>query len=150
VIVTCPNCGAKNRVPAVAEGVPRCGVCQTALPWIVNADAGSFDAVIASDLLVLVDFWAPWCGPCLRVSPAVEVLGRKHAGKLKVVKLDIDTAPDVARRFDVASIPTLLVLRDGAEVDRIVGAMPANQIETTLTPHLDAAAAERTQGVPPA
>jgi thioredoxin 2 len=148
VIVTCPNCGTKNRVATAAEGVPRCGVCHTALPWLVEADAESFDEAVASDLVVLVDFWAPWCGPCRRVSPAVESLGRTHAGQLKVVKLDIDAAPDIARRFDVASIPTLLIVRDGAEVDRIIGAVPADRISSTLAPHLAAAAAARHQEVP--
>jgi thioredoxin 2 len=150
VIVTCPNCGAKNRLRIAAEGVPRCGVCQTALPWVVDADAETFDAAIASDLVVLVDFWAPWCGPCAWVSPAVESIGRAHAGELKVVKLDIDKAPDIARRFEVASIPTLLIMRNGVEVERIVGAVPEDRIRAKVAPHLAAAGASKQEKVPPA
>jgi thioredoxin 2 len=138
-IVTCPNCGRRNRIRSQKEGVPRCAVCGTALPWIVDAGAQSFDDEIQASVPVLVDFWAPWCGPCRMVSPAVEKVAHEHAGRLKVVKLDIDGAPDIAARHGVQGIPLLLVLRDGQEVDRLVGAAPERELRRWVEPHLPAA-----------
>jgi thioredoxin 2 len=123
-IVTCPNCGKRNRVPAVAAGTPRCAVCSTPLPWLVRTGEDDFDAIVRSALPVLVDFWAPWCRPCDIVAPGVEQAAERLAGRLKVVKVDIDRAQDVGGRYGVRSIPTLLVLRDGKEVARQVGAVP--------------------------
>jgi thioredoxin 2 len=137
-IVTCPNCATRNRVAAVASGVPRCGKCQTALPWIVDAEAGIFDAAIEASLPVLVDFWAPWCGPCGAVSPAVADLGQELAGKLKVVKLDIDNAPTIAAHYDVRSIPLLVLIQHGSEADRLVGAVPPARLRSWLDSRLTA------------
>ena len=141
-IVACPNCHTKNRVRATSSGVPRCSVCQTLLPWIVEARADSFDEEITASVPVLVDFWAPWCGPCRMVSPLVERLGAEHAGRLKVVKLNVDDAPAISARFGVQGIPLLVVIRDGSEVDRLVGAAPLARLQAWLDPHL-ATASER-------
>jgi thioredoxin 2 len=122
-IVACPNCGKKNRVRASQSGVPRCGVCHTLLPWIVEADRETFDDELKASVPVLVDFWAPWCGPCRMVSPLVERVGREHAGHLKVVKLNIDDAPEIADRYVVRGIPLLVQYRAGSEVARQVGAV---------------------------
>jgi thioredoxin 2 len=138
-IVVCPSCTTKNRVRATASGVPRCSVCRTLLPWIVETSADSFDQEIAASVPVLVDFWAPWCGPCRTVSPLVERLGREHAGHLKVVKLNVDEAPAIAGRYEVRGIPLLVLIRNGSERDRLVGAAPAAQLEAWLAPHLMAA-----------
>jgi thioredoxin 2 len=134
--VTCPNCGTKNRVAPRAEGIPRCAVCHHALPWIVDSDAASFEGDIAASVPVLVDFWAPWCGPCRMVSPAVERLAAEFAGRMKVVKLDVDTAPEIAGRYQVQGIPLLVLIRDSEEVDRRVGAQPEAALRQWLEPQL--------------
>ena len=136
-IVVCTNCGKKNRVPVVAEGIPRCGNCSTPLPWIVSGDAQDFDGAIHADLPVLVDFWAEWCGPCRMISPIVERVGRELAGHLKVVKLDVDAAPEIAARHGAQSIPLLVLFRDGEAVDRLVGAVPERTLRAWLDPHLN-------------
>ena len=140
-IVTCPNCGKKNRVRPQPEGVPRCAVCHAALPWIVDADKDSFDEEIRASVPVLVDFWAPWCAPCRMVSPVVEKLGRDNAGRMKVVKLDIDPAPEIAARHGVQGIPLLLLFEQGQEVDRLVGAHPEGRLRQWLEPRLPASQA---------
>jgi len=138
-IVVCPNCGKKNRTPAVAEGAPRCGNCHQPLPWIVDADASEFEGAIHASVPVLVDFWAPWCGPCRMVSPVVEAQGRERAGQFKVVKLNVDETPDIASRYQAQSIPLLVLVRDGEEVDRQIGAVPPPQMRSWLDRHMAAA-----------
>ena len=123
-VVACPSCGKKNRVPAAAKGVPRCANCHSPLPWLTDADDADFDKVAGeSPVPVLVDLWAPWCGPCRMVAPGVEQAARKLAGRLKVVKVNVDQAPAVSARFNASSIPTLVVLDHGKVVDRKVGAL---------------------------
>ena len=109
------------------------------LPWLVDADPQSFDEEIRSSVPVVVDFWAPWCGPCRMVSPALERLAQSHAGKLKVVKLNIDGAPEIAGRYEVQGIPLLVLIQDGRERDRLVGAVPEREIEAWLRRHVDLA-----------
>jgi thioredoxin 2 len=140
VVIACTNCGKKNRVPVVAQGIPRCANCHTPLPWIVDADAQDFEAAINADMPVLVDFWADWCGPCRMISPIVERIGVAEAGRLKVVKLDVERAPELAARHGAQSIPLLVLFRNGEEVDRLVGAAPERQLRAWLDPHLQPAA----------
>jgi thioredoxin 2 len=140
-VIACSNCSAKNRVRPTVRGVPRCSVCHTVLPWIVETDAGGFDEEIAASVPVLVDFWAPWCGPCRMVSPVVEQMGREYAGRLKVVKLDIDEAPAIAARYGVQGIPLLVVIKNGQEADRVVGAVPAERLRGMLARHVTQPAA---------
>jgi thioredoxin 2 len=137
----CSNCGAKNRVPAVAEGVPRCGNCSAPLRWMVDANDDEFRAVVdESSLPALVDVWAPWCGPCRMVSPALEKLAGELAGKLKLVKVNADDNPEVSRRFEVQAIPTLVLLDHGEVVDKQVGALPEQQLRSWLESTLPARA----------
>jgi thioredoxin 2 len=132
-VVQCPQCGRRNRVPAVRTGVPRCAACGTALPWIVDASDDDFVPVAEDATLpVLVDLWAEWCAPCKHITPIVERLGREMGGKVKVAKVDVDRSPKTAGRFGVKSVPTLLLLREGREVDRIVGALPEAQIRARV------------------
>lgn len=133
-VVTCPSCGAGNRVPAAATGRPRCGRCHTDLPWLVDAGDQTFAAAVDTSLLTLVDLWAPWCGPCRTIAPILVRLADAYAGRLKVVKVNVDDSPQVASRHRATSIPMLLLLRDGGLVDTIVGAQP----ERVLRARIDA------------
>jgi thioredoxin 1 len=92
--------------------------------------------VLKSDVPVLVDFWAAWCGPCRMIAPTVDQLAVEYAGKLKVVKVDVDQNPDISGRFGVLSIPTLMVFKGGQMVERILGAVPKQALLSKLTPHL--------------
>lgn len=128
-VVACPGCGTRTKVPAAASGKPRCGSCKTDLPWIVAADDESFAAVSdAGKVVVLVDLWAPWCGPCRMVSPALERLARERAGRLKLVKVNVDNSPRTQARFRAQSIPTLVLLSGGKEIARQVGALRYEQL----------------------
>jgi thioredoxin 2 len=121
-IVVCDNCGKKNRVPAVATGIPHCSNCHATLAWIADVGDDEFDDAVAGPVPALVDLWAEWCGPCRMVSPILERIAHDLAGRLKLVRVDVDAAPAIARRFQVQGIPTLLVLRGKDVVARQTGA----------------------------
>ena len=99
-------------------------------------DATWDDAVLGSDLLVLVDFWAPWCVPCKKVSPIVESAGERHAGRLVAATLDVDQHPSAAQRYSVLSLPTLIVFKGGEPVERLHGAVSEKKLEKALVRHL--------------
>ncbi len=131
--VKCENCGRMNRVPAAAQGTPRCGNCKAPLPWIADAgDTGFAEIAEQVTVPVLVDLWASWCGPCRMVSPALEQLASEKAGQLKLVKVNIDRAPTLAQRFSVQAVPTLLVLYRGEVIARRPGAAPVNVLRSWL------------------
>ena len=140
MIITCPHCGRRNRVGPRSGGVPRCAVCHNLLPWLVDAGEEGFDAELAASVPVLIELWAPWCGPCKWIGPAVEELARSEAGRLKVVRVNIDEAPAIADRYDVRGIPALILTRDGIEIDRLAGAVPKPQLQAWLERHIGAAA----------
>ncbi|MFJ8006909.1 thioredoxin [Streptomyces fagopyri] len=124
--VTCDRCGRGNRVPAAAAGTPRCGNCHAPLPWITRAGDADFAEVAGqAGPYVLVDLWATWCGPCRTVGPALEQVAHELAGRVKLVKVDIDRSPRLAQRFQVQAVPTLLLLDNGEVVSRRTGAASA-------------------------
>jgi len=129
IMVRCPSCSAINRVPMDQVGSGRkavCGRCKTDLPTdaapVTVSDATFASEVERCPLPVLVDLWAPWCGPCRMVAPALDALAVELAGRVRIAKMNVDDNPATSNRFGVRSIPTMLVFKDGREVDRIVGA----------------------------
>jgi len=138
VIRTCEQCQTRNRVPEsrITEA-PKCGRCGESLgrveaPIELKA-ARDFDALVKdSPVPVLVDFWAAWCGPCRMVAPELEVVAKRRAGELVVAKVSTTELPDVAARFGVRAIPTMLLFHRGKQTRRISGAMPAAEIERQL------------------
>jgi thioredoxin 2 len=132
----CSACGAKNRVPKekLDEGrVAVCGRCKRPLSIPITVTDNTFTAEVERSLLpVLLDLWAPWCGPCRLVAPVIDELAAEMAGRVRFAKLNIDENPVTANRLHVGSIPTLLILNEGHEVDRIVGAQPKSEITRRL------------------
>jgi thioredoxin 2 len=138
-LIRCPDCGANNRVPIdkLDQGLqPVCGRCKSLLPSdsapITVTDANFMTEVEQSALPVLLDLWAPWCGPCRMLAPTVEALAKEMAGRIRVGKLNVDENPMTAGRFNVQSIPTLLVFKEGREVERLIGAQAKNEIVRRL------------------
>ena len=140
IVIPCRSCGAKNRIPKDRLGDrPVCGKCKTPLVAGAVHDApvpvtdASFDAeIISYPGAVLVDAWAPWCGPCRMVGPILEELARDYAGRVKITKLNVDENPGIASRYNIRSIPTLLFFKGGRMVNSQVGALPREEIEQQL------------------
>lgn len=125
-IMSCSACGTRNRVANDTAGRPRCSTCHADLPWLTSATSSEFDRVVdRSTVPVLVDLWAPWCGPCRAVAPALEQLAVDLAGSVRVVKVNVDESPEVSARLGVQGIPTMVLFSRGAEIARQVGALPA-------------------------
>jgi thioredoxin 2 len=135
VIVKCPQCGRANRLAfgALAK-TTRCGQCKASIGApsapIEVPDGAAFDAAAAhSALPLLVDFWAPWCGPCRAMAPELARVAQSTAGRFLVVKVNTEELTDIAARFRIQSIPTLALVVGGREIERIAGARPAQEIE---------------------
>jgi len=104
---------------------------------VLDVSDNSFDnEVMADKLPVLVDFWAPWCGPCRMVAPVVDALAQEYHGKVKFVKLNTDENPDTAQKFNISGIPTLLLFKGGAVIDQVVGAVPKTQLQNMISKHI--------------
>ena len=142
LLVSCPKCGQRNRLQYEKLGQSsRCGKCGGELQApgepIEVANDLAFDALTSrSALPVLVDFWAPWCGPCKMVAPELNKVASEGAGRWLVAKVNTETAPSLARRFRINAIPTMALFKNGLEVTRQVGAMAAPAIRKFLEPHL--------------
>lgn len=132
----CAHCGKSNRIRPSERGAPHCGNCGKPLAWVVDADESTFEVEAKAQPTVVIDLWAPWCGPCRFVSPILDELAHDYAGRLKVIKVNVDENQGLARRFEAMSIPTIVILRDGSVVNRIVGALPKPQLEAQIKPHL--------------
>jgi thioredoxin 2 len=136
-VATCPQCGAKNRLKsAPPDQLPICGKCKSSLPWVVTGTDISFRKELETSTPVLVDFWAEWCGPCRMTAPVLEDLARDKAGQIKILKINVDQNPTTAEQFNVRSIPTLILFKDGHPVDTLVGAMSKEALLQRLGSHL--------------
>jgi thioredoxin len=147
-VITCSSCGAKNRVDegAAAHRQPVCGKCGTALDATAEASAAGesakplavTDATFAREVLekrglpVLMDCWAQWCGPCHMIAPTLDELAMEANGRYLITKLNVDDNPRTASQFNIRSIPTMLIFKDGALVDRLVGVQPKQAIAARL------------------
>ena len=149
MIVECKSCGAKNRVDekAAAEMKAVCGKCAAALPAFTATPTDKpqvvSDATFARDVVdasssraVLVDAWAEWCGPCRMIAPLLDQLAAESAGRYKIAKLNVDENPRTAAQFNIRSIPTLLIFKNGKLVDQLIGAQPKPAIEARLKAQL--------------
>lgn len=144
VILQCDKCGTKNRIPrSRIEDGPLCGKCHASIqdnPFYdhpVTVTDNSFDEeVLSYPGLILVDCWAAWCGPCRMVGPIIDQLAKEYAGRVKFAKLNVDENPTIASQYAIQSIPTLLLFKNGKQLNSLLGALPKGEIENYLKSHL--------------
>jgi len=139
-IVPCNSCGTKNRIPlARLNDRPVCGRCRAPLSAggfpshpVEVTDLNFRQEVLFFPMAVVVDCWAPWCGPCRMVTPIMDQLASEYAGRVKIAKLNTDDNPSVASQYGIQSIPTLLFFKNGTQVNKLIGALPKREIEKHL------------------
>ena len=140
-VVDCSNCGVKNRVDEsrLANSEAKCGRCgqtltamQDSKPVIITDQTFEREVLQATGKPVLVDCWAPWCGPCRAIAPVLDELAAESAGNYRIAKLNVDENPQTASAYQISSIPTMLIFKDGKPIDRIVGAQPKKAIAERL------------------
>ncbi len=144
LVMQCSICGTKNRVPKNRlKDKPICGKCKKPLATgsfpdhpVTITDSTFSQEVLSHPGVVLVDCWAPWCGPCKAVAPVLDQLASEYAGRVKITKLNVDENPEISSQYGIQSIPTMLVFKNGQKVDQLVGALPKGQIEGHLKPLL--------------
>ena len=138
--VVCPHCKEINKIPKKdSYKKANCGKCKNSLldNKVVELDSSSFDDVIVnSDIPVIIDFWAPWCGPCKMMAPTFSKVALEYPLKTVFTKVNTQDEQDLARRFNIQSIPTLIVFKDGIEVQRVSGALDANNLQQLVNSHL--------------
>jgi thioredoxin 2 len=136
-VATCPQCGAKNRLKAAPpDHVPICGKCKSSLPWVVSGTDISFRRELETSTPVLVDFWAEWCAPCRMTAPVLEDFARDKAGQIKILKINVDQNPTTAAQYNIRSIPTMILFKEGRPVQTLVGAMSKDALLERLGSHL--------------
>ena len=137
MLVKCATCGTKNRIPkSRMHENPICGKCHAPLSFsgsnaapVDVTDQTFNEEVLSHNGPVLVDCWAPWCGPCKMVAPVLDQLALEYAGRVKIAKLNVDENPKIASQYGIQSIPTMLLFKSGKQVNRLVGALPKQEIE---------------------
>ena len=136
-VATCVHCGAKNRLHSPTPSqVPVCGKCKKPLPLVVNGADATFGQELETPVPVLVDFWAEWCAPCRATAPVLDSLAQDRAGRIKILKMNVDQNPATASRYNIQSIPTMILFQNGNAVETLVGAMSKNALLQRLTPYL--------------
>ena len=143
--IRCKSCGTKNRIPSTKAGqTAKCGKCGAPVETssllistpVVIGDHDFNEQVIHSQLPVLIDCWAPWCGPCKMIGPIMDELAAQWRGKIRICKLNVDENPQTAAKFQIRSIPTLLIFDNGKLKDTLVGALPRQHISQAMAPYL--------------
>ncbi|HPI92240.1 MAG TPA: thioredoxin TrxC [Deltaproteobacteria bacterium] len=139
IIITCRTCGSRNRIPkARLHEKPLCGKCHARLTLQgINEPVAATDITFTAEVLqsgtpVLVDFWAPWCGPCRTMSPVLDSLSANYAGRLKVVKVNVDENPVTASKYGIRSIPSMFLFKNGTVVNTLQGALPQQELERQI------------------